>query len=85
MSEPTTHDLTMARYTQEWEPPSNAPNGPPDPPLADLQACMSSDPQPALAPVTLADALKRLVDAREHLAHAADALTAVAANLAGHG
>jgi len=59
MSEPTTHDLTMLRYTQEYVPPGDVPRIlTPVPPLADLEAALSvtADPPPGPAP-TLADAL----------------------------
>lgn len=99
MSEPTTHDLTMLRYTQEYVPPGDVSRVlTPVPPLADLEAALTvtadppPDPAPSApqasseqaAPVTLADALKRLASARDQLAIAADDLAAIAAHLGGH-
>lgn len=97
MSKPTTHDTYASRYIQPCvPPPSNTPSGPtPSPPFADLQAALSvtADPPPPApsapapseqaAPVTLANALKRLADAREQVALAESEIAAVAAYLSG--
>lgn len=90
MSLPTTHDLYAERYRQDYVAPDDVPRVFTPAPLADLQACMSSDPPtPApsgeqAAPITLADALMRLQAAREQIALAESDLAAIAANLAGH-
>lgn len=81
MNEPTTHDVQMSRYTENWTPPLSEPvTGPtPAPALADLEAAMTGTP----ATVALADALKRLAEAREQVVMAESVVSAVAANLAG--
>ena len=99
MSEPTTHDLTMLRYSQEYVAPENVPRVlTPTPPLADLQAALSvtADPPPGptpsapaptseqAAPATLAAVLTRLSLAYDQVALAESELATIAASLSGH-
>ena len=48
MSQLTTHDVTMLRYSQDYVAPEDVPRVlTPAPPLAHIEACMRTDQRPA--------------------------------------